>query len=686
MTVEGFINYTDSALTDLFKKFFVSFKRNNEYVYVQLIDSIITSNEPIEINYDDFDEILKEVISSETKHRIHKALYRAIKEVLQQKIHSSVDGLVKENLIKFKILNLDGYDEIFDFPKEKDEFEDINLDTICGLGLSVQETVTQIMLYLVKKKKIINRAELISNCDNAIFLNRRDIGKIPVKDLNFVLDSKEIFTAMKDIAYELGFTGTSILLEKKQNTEVAYWVLGRFAIKRIDLTGDVLFFNGQYLENDAEPLIRREARKCLINSTNGDMNEIWHYVEDTADIITHDDIENHAHLKCLLNGTYNINTGEFVEEFSRDNIILQQIPRNYDVTKTYEEIDKLTTQIVSDKIDRQMFYDTISLCLHPYNGVYQQWGGVGIQGSGKGQLEVLVSLTLGKKNCSHTPIHLLATDLTLQKECAYDMCVFDTEVSDENVNHLETIKKWVTQDPFTGRGIYGHKTTFRPSSRLMFTTNKLFELPNNIHADAIYDRTYLAQLNNRYRHTDKEIKNVMKKTATDEELDGFITYLLKNATWIAKYEKTHYPLKPKNTRDIWNIFGNRIANFFKKYFEIGASLHTPKQEVHDKWLHHALENEFGANDKKKFFELFDEIVGTAPMNTRIGLDQVYAYAGFGLKSNEVMKEETQDKLVMTSFKCDSCDVVYNTTEHITRLRAFHREFYPNHLIVEDITK
>ena len=57
---------------------------------------------------------------------------------------------------------------------------------------------------------------------------------------------------------------------------------------------------------------------------------------------------------------------------------------------------------------------------------------------------------------------------------------------------------------------------------------------------------------------------------------------------------------------------------------------------------------------------------------------------FGIK--EVMKEETQDKLVMTSFKCDSCDVVYNTTEHITRLRAFHREFYPNHLIVEDITK
>jgi phage/plasmid-associated DNA primase len=446
----------------------------------------------------------------------------------------------------------------------------------------------------------------------------------------------------------------------------------------------LLFFNDKYYANDAESLIRREARKCLINSTNGDMNEIVKYVEDTSEIITHEAIENHAHLKCLLNGTYNIKSGKFVEEFSRDNIILQQIPRNYNESLKWDEIDKLTTQIISDKIDRQMFYDTISLCLHPYNGVYQQWGGVGIQGSGKGQLEVLVSTTLGKKNCSHTPIHRLATDMTLQKECAYDMCVFDTEVSDQSVAHLDTIKKWVTQDPFTGRGIYGHKTTFRPSSRLMFTTNELFELPNNIDADAIYDRTYLAQLNNRYRHTDNEIKNVMKKTATDDELDGFITYLLKNATWIAKHERTHYLLKPKDTRDIWNIFGNRIKNFFKKYFEIGASKKTPKQEVHNKWLHHALETGFGANDKKKFFALFDEIVGTAPMNTRIGNDQVYAYAGFGLKSSEEINEGTQVKIEKISYKCNDCEITYNTTEPLLRLRAFHREFYPNHLIIVDI--
>ncbi len=167
-------------------------------------------------------------------------------------------------------------------------------------------------------------------------------------------------------------------------------------------------------------------------------------------------------------------------------------------------------------------------------------------------------------------------------------------------------------------------------------------------------------------------------------LDGFITYLLKNATWICEHQSTHYKLDPIKTKGIWNIFGNRIKNFFEKYFTIGSPFKTVKQAIHDKWLHHALSNGFQAGDKKKFFELFDEIVGTAPMYTRIGLDQTYAYAGFELKSDNILKKENQIKIKRMSYKCNLCTTVYNTTEPLERLRTFHREFYPNHLIIEDL--
>ncbi|MBL7015238.1 MAG: hypothetical protein ISR79_02610 [Nitrosopumilus sp.] len=683
MTLEK-TTYTDSGITDEFKKFFNSFKEDNEYVYVNLIDSVIGSSNPIEINYDDFNEVLKQIISDNKKHRIHETLYRAIKEVLQTKIHSSVDGLVKDNLIKFTLVNLEGYDEIFDFPKEVDELDGVNPDTICALNLPVQETVTRIMLYLIKKEKIINRNELIEKCSNIIFLKRRDIGKIPPKDLNFVLDSKQVFTEMKNIAYELGFTGTPILLEKKQNTEVAFWLLGRYAIKRIDLTGDVLFFNDQYYQNNAEVLIRRKARECLVNSSNGDMGEIWNYVKDISKIISFEDIMKYSHITVLLNGTYNIKTGEFIDEFSKDNIVLQQIPHNYNPSTKYDEIDKVVNQIVSDKKDKQMLYDAISLCFHPYNGVNMQYGGVGIAGSGKNQLVDLIRLSLGSDNVSGARIQDIATDATTQKDCAFKMANVDADMSDASVQQPDTIKKWTTQDPMSGRGIYERMTTYRASSRLFFFANELYEMSNSDDATAMYDRTYLAKLNNRVRHTDKEVKNIMQKTASKDELEGFVFYLLQNATWIAKHEKTHYSINPQDTKNTWNLFGNRIQMFYEKYFVVSASDKTESRVVFDKWLHHALENNFQVKDKKKFYEVFDEIVGTYSMKTRIDNEQVYAYSGFRLKSNEELKNETQTKLEQTSFKCDKCDTTYNTVEPLEKLRRFHKESFPNHLIIEVI--
>ena len=162
--------------------------------------------------------------------------------------------------------------------------------------------------------------------------------------------------------------------------------------------------------------------------------------------------------------------------------------------------------------------------------------------------------------------------------------------------------------------------------------------------------------------------------------------MLKNATWIFKHQKVHYPINPNQTRDTWNIFGNRIKHFFEKFFEVGSSLKTPKNKVFDKWLHHALENQYPANERKKFFELFDEIVGTAPMNMRMGVDQVYGYSGFGLKSDDAVRQESQIKIKRFTYKCDSCSVVYLTNEPIERLRVFHKGFFPDHLIIQDISK
>ena len=455
-----------------------------------------------------------------------------------------------------------------------------------------------------------------------------------------VFQDKDMFLQIKIICYKLGEIKKDILFEKSQLIEVAQWLKGRYFIKRIELTGDLLFFNDEYYKRDAEALIRRKGRECLLRSKNMDMTEIVHSIEDSCDVITWRDIESSIHMKCLLNGLYNIKTGIFTPKFSPDYIILSQIPHNYCEDSDFDRINEKVSSIIPEKSHRQSFYDWISSCLHPYTGIDFQFGNVGGSGTGKSQLGVLVEMGLGEDNCSSASIHLISKDLTTQKDCAFKMANIDYDLSNESVKQIDTLKKWITQDKFTARGIYERSSSFKPMSRLMFMANDLYEIANTDDAEAIYDRTYIIRVDKKFRHQTDEIKQVMKKTATVSQLEGFITYLLNNCTWMYENESYHHTMSVGVVEDVWNTFGNRIKMFVEKWIEKGE-FRTETSEPFNKWMNYCISKNFKAKDKKQFSKIFDEIVGNTPTKTRIDQVECYAYTGFRIKrDDEVTKEET----------------------------------------------
>jgi phage/plasmid-associated DNA primase len=238
----------------------------------------------------------------------------------------------------------------------------------------------------------------------------------------------------------------------------------------------------------------------------------------------------------------------------------------------------------------------------------------------------------------------------MQKSAAFKMLNYDDDLNDQSIRQIDVIKKWVTQSEFTARGIYEQPTTFRPMSRLMFSANDLYEIPNADDAEAIYDRTYLVRIDKKYRHRDGEIKNVMKKVATDEQLDGFLTYLLQNAFWIANEEKYHHPISLSTVESIWNTLGNRIKEFKKKWIVDEPSYRLDSNDPFNKWSEYCITNNYHAKSKKEFKEIFDELVGNTPTKTRKKLDgseesvEIYAYTGIRLKTDEEIQEEEQNKI------------------------------------------
>jgi putative DNA primase/helicase len=127
------ISYTDSAMSDLIKRFFLTFKENKKYKYTNLIDTKIIESKTIDIDFNDFNEEIKTMLDTESKERNHTALYRAIGEVFQIR-HSStgLDSAKNEDLIKFNLINSDIFESKVCSNPKLVHYENYNEDDYTG--------------------------------------------------------------------------------------------------------------------------------------------------------------------------------------------------------------------------------------------------------------------------------------------------------------------------------------------------------------------------------------------------------------------------------------------------------------------------------------------------------------------------------------------------------------------------
>ncbi|MCE9651856.1 MAG: DUF5906 domain-containing protein [Nitrosarchaeum sp.] len=475
-------------------------------------------------------------------------------------------------------------------------------------------------------------------------LGSKDIDRAVTKVIENIFSDSKKFPEIKKICYDLGVLQKPITFDHDQMAEAGEWIKGRYNIKRIELTGDLIYFNERNYEGNAKEFIKNVASSCLVKHSNKSVNEVVGYVERTAPIIKNTDIEKHVHLKCLLDGIYNIKTGEFTEKFNPDYIILNLIPHNFDESVKYTNIQNIISDILDDKKDQQTYFDFASTCLHPYTGIDFQLGLVGPPGSGKTTLLKMLDRSFGPDNVAHATIHLIAKDMTTQKDVAFKFLNSDEDLSSEDIKQTDVIKKWITQDKFTGRSIYAHSSTFRPTSRLMFNANGIYEISNPDDAQAVYQRTHIIKVKNLFRGTPREKKALTDKI-DEKEYGGFVTYLLKNATEIYDLQKIHYPQNTKTTENLWNEYGNNIRAFIETWIERGSDYKIPSTEIWSKWLSHSIECRIPPKGKTQFYKKFDEIIGNSAIQIRLDKDtNCWGYLGLRLKSpNEVMIQQTFDK-------------------------------------------
>jgi len=604
---------------------------------------------------------------SDIKHHAYKinALFKTSypKRIVDEKV--IVSWNFANNILQNKSDTILENDELFSkIWNEKPDEDKIGANANSLVTLCIKNG------YMVVKSEL--RKKLLTWCNkhgvNPVS-NSPDVSRSVKAVVDGIFSDNKKFLDIKKICHELGIAQKPIVFDQDQVAECGEWVKGRLRVKRIELNGEMIFFNERYHEKNADEIIARYSSEALVKHTNNSVKEVVGYIERTSQVIKSSDIARDVHLKCLLNGIYNVETGEFTDSFNSDYIILNQIPHNYNESK-YDSIYKRVSQILTDEKDRQTYFDFASTCLHPYTGIDFQYGLVGIAGTGKTHLGKLLDITFGEENVTHSSIHSIATDQTIQQDIAYGFLNYDEELSSSDIKFINPVKKWITQGNFTGRSIYQHKAEFRPTSRMMFMTNSIFEIPNSDDALAIYERTYLAKTTTKFRGKAGEIKNIWKNT-DEKEVEGFITYLLKNATEVFKNQSIHYPQNTEDTERLWNEYGNNVHKFIEQWIEKGSQFKNPSAEIFSKWIGFAVENKVDSKTKQQFYEKFNEIIGSSSIKIREvgGLGEYYGYLGIKLKTIE--EKSNQERLDQTP-KGKALKLIENLSSEDIRLQKVLR--------------
>ena len=153
--------YTDSALSDLFKMFFVRFKKDSDFKYVSMIDTNVIQSKVIKIDYFELTDKIKSVLEQEPKSRTHTAIYRAIAETFQIRYGSKdLDNEKNEDRIKFQIINYSDT-RVYSNPKlinyedyNKEDFEGI--DKINNVANTIQKNNTFVTLRKTEEILLFN--------------------------------------------------------------------------------------------------------------------------------------------------------------------------------------------------------------------------------------------------------------------------------------------------------------------------------------------------------------------------------------------------------------------------------------------------------------------------------------------------------------------------------------------------
>jgi len=410
----------------------------------------------------------------------------------------------------------------------------------------------------------------------------------------------------------------TVLLDK-----LAECLMGKYTFKTLRDSGEILVYDGVcgvYRKN-GETVIKQAMEETLLErrlaelATRYNVSEVIEHIRRRTYIDREEVNKENSPFVNVKNGLLNLveaikGEPNPLKPHSSQVITTIQLPIEYNPKATCPRISKFLHEIVAEK-DVPLLEEIFGWCLLPGYRFQRAVILLGEGWNGKSTYINLVKAFLGKENCSAVSLQA-ACDNRFAVAILYgklaNLCA---DLSSATIRDAGMFKMLTGGDTISAEHKFTHPFTFVNCVKLIFSANK----PPQIHDDtmAMWRRVMAIGFPNQFVG-DKEVKGLIYKLTTQDELSGLLNVAITGLQRLLHQKEFTYSRSWEETREDYVRCSNPLQAFVEECCTLGEFEYeggrtyrlddcppaTPKETLYQSYLVYCQINKLAPESKKGF--------------------------------------------------------------------------------------
>jgi putative DNA primase/helicase len=362
-------------------------------------------------------------------------------------------------------------------------------------------------------------------------------------------------------------------LRQQNLAELIYQELNYHFITTLD--GEIFTYNGGYYEPKGEQKIKNITEEFLGEyTTEHNKKEIVGYIRD-KNYKKREIFDSNPDLLNLMNGVYNIKTGELIPH-THEQHFLSQLPITYNKDSQIITIKKFFEEVLRTE-DMPLLQEIFGYTLLRKHPIQKAFMFIGDGANGKSVTLSLLKTFLGKDNTCAVSLQDLVKFRFSVSSLYGKMANIYPDVTDEALHKTGMFKILTGGDMVTAEQKFKDPFNFDNYAKLLFSANKIPEVHDD--TDAFFRRWIFITFPNKFE-ADKADKKLLEKLTTSDEISGLFNWAIEGLKRLQISDEFTNTKTTDEMRESYQRLSSPIKAFVDDCLEIDVNGYLTKDELY----------------------------------------------------------------------------------------------------------